>query len=118
MTASTVADIIGHAERFMDDEAVRRDWADCALALAKVGTPAHDALDAYARARRSAPYWSPGRPGHNNHRHIPQPILANILGQARHCDECGKPFASANPRKRFCGGRCQRAAGRRREATL
>jgi hypothetical protein len=34
------------------------------------------------------------------------------------CEECGKPFAPATPRQRFCGNTCRQAAHRKSPAYL
>jgi hypothetical protein len=34
------------------------------------------------------------------------------------CEECGKPFAPATPRQRFCGNACRQAAHRKSPAHL
>ncbi len=39
-------------------------------------------------------------------------------GVTKPCEECGKPFAPATPRQRFCGNACRQSAHRKSPAHL
>jgi len=97
------------AARQMSDLEIKRDLKDCVAVLAATEEEAEQIIQ-YGNLREKSPYFSPGKPGHNNHEFIkdhvqksdraprkqpdglcPESEQASGRGACRaKCDRCGR----------------------------
>jgi hypothetical protein len=91
----------------MTDYEIDKDFDDCLLPVAKSVEDA-EVLAAYAKARRLAPYFGPGKRGSNNH----DQVAALRQGTNRKCEGCGNDFRASRSTARFCSGKCRQRLAR------
>ena len=98
--------LIAHA-RMMSDYEITHDFGDCLLPVAQSAEDA-EVLAAYAKARKMAPYFGPGKRGSNNH----DEVARFSLGTNKKCMGCGEAFHAKRSSARFCSARCRQRLSR------
>lgn len=110
----SLSEVLRHMEKYATDWQIYNDLDSFVAAVVEQD---EDAIRRYARARRNAPGFAPGKLGSSNHRAIALSLLWDIeyrpSGDTR-CASCGRAFRAKRATARYCSDRCRQRSKRAR----